>query len=180
MIREPRACASVGHLVTHNVELLLRGRALLQGIDDRTYRCPVDTVFGSTIGGHVRHNLDHYTLFLDGLSACEIDYEPRAREARIEASVEAACTAIGQVCERLHALHDGQMTRPLFLRTRGRIDPVATSVPRELDFLSSHTVHHYALVAVLCRLQDIDVDREFGVAPSTLRHRLQCRDARHG
>jgi hypothetical protein len=44
---------------------------------------------------------------------------------------------------------------------------------RELEFLLSHTVHHYAIVAILCRLQGIAVDDGFGVAPSTLRHRTE-------
>ena len=45
-----------------------------------------------------------------------------------------------------------------------------SSVLRELDFLRSHTVHHYSLIAMLLRLHEIDPGAEFGVAPSTLRH----------
>ena len=46
---------------------------------------------------------------------------------------------------------------------------------RELDFLLSHTVHHQALTAIICRLVGVEVDEEFGVAPSTLRHRERLR-----
>jgi hypothetical protein len=41
---------------------------------------------------------------------------------------------------------------------------------RELQFLLSHTVHHYALMALILRLQGFNPAAEFGVAPSTLQH----------
>ena len=44
---------------------------------------------------------------------------------------------------------------------------------RELQFLVSHTIHHYALIGVLLAAEGFDVSLEFpefGVAPSTLTH----------
>ena len=46
-----------------------------------------------------------------------------------------------------------------------------SSVKRELQFLLSHTIHHYSLVAVALRTQGFEPGAAFGVAPSTLRHR---------
>jgi hypothetical protein len=46
----------------------------------------------------------------------------------------------------------------------------ASTVARELQFLLSHTVHHYALIALILRLQGFEPGEEFGVAPSTLAH----------
>jgi hypothetical protein len=45
--------------------------------------------------------------------------------------------------------------------------PQASSLGRELHFLVSHTVHHYAIVRLLLENPDA-VDHAFGVAPSTL------------
>jgi hypothetical protein len=45
-----------------------------------------------------------------------------------------------------------------------------SSVLRELEFLQSHAVHHYSLIAALLRLHGIEPDAEFGVAPSTLKY----------
>jgi hypothetical protein len=45
----------------------------------------------------------------------------------------------------------------------------ASTVARELQFLLSHTVHHYALVALVLRLRGFEPGEEFGVAPSTLK-----------
>jgi hypothetical protein len=43
-----------------------------------------------------------------------------------------------------------------------------TSVGRELQFLVSHTVHHYAVIAAMLRPQGVEPGADFGVAPSTL------------
>jgi hypothetical protein len=44
-----------------------------------------------------------------------------------------------------------------------------SSVTRELQALLSHTVHHYALIALMLQLNGFEVPEELGVAPSTLR-----------
>jgi hypothetical protein len=49
-------------------------------------------------------------------------------------------------------------------------DLLDSSVGRELQVLSSHTIHHFALIAFTLRVLGIEVDRNFGMAPSTLRY----------
>jgi uncharacterized damage-inducible protein DinB len=63
---------------------------------------------------------------------------------------------------------------------RGALDPAArsdgsagwtaTTFGRELQYLLSHTVHHFALIGVMLRLLGVDPGSDFGVAPSTLRY----------
>ena len=45
-----------------------------------------------------------------------------------------------------------------------------SSISRELQVLSSHTVHHFALIAMTLRMHGLEVDPDFGMAPSTLRY----------
>ena len=53
-----------------------------------------------------------------------------------------------------------------------------STVRRELIFLVSHTVHHYALIAVMLRHQAVGLPADFGVAPSTLRHQRRLAASR--
>ena len=46
-----------------------------------------------------------------------------------------------------------------------------SNVKRELQYLQAHTIHHYAIISMIMRVQGIETDREFGVAPSTLSYR---------
>jgi len=53
-------------------------------------------------------------------------------------------------------------------------EPVApSSVKRELQFLVSHTLHHYALIALQLKQQDQPVQPGFGMAPSTVRFQAE-------
>jgi hypothetical protein len=45
-----------------------------------------------------------------------------------------------------------------------------SSISRELQVLSSHTVHHFALIAMTLRMHGVEMDADFGMAPSTLRY----------
>ena len=44
-----------------------------------------------------------------------------------------------------------------------------STVRRELQFLLSHTVHHFALIGMLLERFEIAVPEDFGIAPSTLK-----------
>ena len=77
---------------------------------------------------------------------------------------------------RLETLVPGAARRELLIKSDAVGESAASTVwarstvERELQVLLSHTVHHYALIAVALRLHGLEVDPEFGVAPSTLRY----------
>ena len=158
-----------------NVLILRQQITLLQDLDDATYRCDVAAMMMSSVGAHVRHNLDHYQRFFVGLDTGVVDYDARQREKVLEIDRLAALTATRSICGRLAELTQVQGAANLRVccnRDQGT-QQATSSVIRELDFLRSHTVHHYAIIAVLCRIQNVAVAQNFGVAPSTLRYRAE-------
>ncbi|RKX33783.1 MAG: hypothetical protein DRP71_09250 [Verrucomicrobia bacterium] len=162
--------------VAENISALQQGIELLVEIDDATYRKKVEIAFDGTLGGHVRHNLDHYLIFLDGLEKGVIDYESRKRDHSIESDRQCAIERSQDICSRLASLAESGRDRELRVRMEGedtndRTRWAKSSVSRELEFLLSHTIHHYALASIMCRLSGVNPSRDFGVAPSTLRHR---------
>lgn len=163
-------------LTADNLHFLAQGLDLLARLDDATYTQPVPAV-GSSVGGHFRHCLDLYDCFLDGLATGAVDYDARRRDPRIEVEREHARLVAMRLVERLRLLPADEDARPLKVSgDRGRPEATAedwclSSVARELQFLRSHTVHHYALIAVLLRLQGVDPDPDLGVAPATLAYR---------
>lgn len=142
--------------IQHNILALEQGESLLASLDDFTYRRALQVVFGSSIGTHIRHNLDHYACFLSGIETSCIDYAARRRDTPLERDRSAALVEIARLCNALMALGDpAALAGTLHVRREADIEavPVVSSIERELDFLLSHTVHHYAIVAILCRLQ---------------------------
>lgn len=159
--------------VRENIQALRQGEALLERLCDKQYTQLVQPVFQATLGAHFRHNLDHYACFLAGLDSGLVDYAARSRDPRVEQCRPTALNESRRLCEALERLQSDRQGLHLLAEAddNGRRLLTATSVERELEFLLSHTIHHYSIVAVMCRLQGVSVPPDFGVAPSTLRHR---------
>ena len=167
-------------LVDINLKWLRQALELLEEVDHRQYTESPLGLEPHKAGAHLRHVLEFYECFLEGLDSGAVDYDARRRDLSIEASRRAAAGRIRQIMHRLE-------TSPLVRRDaelRVRLedaqacsvdDPfVRSSVARELQVLSSHTIHHFALIGITLQAHGMRLDQDFGVAPSTLRHRLEA------
>jgi len=162
-------------LIEDNVLMIEQGVRLLERISADLFTSSSPSTLGASIGGHLRHNLDHYACFQRGMLRGRIDYDDRERASDIETKPAAAIQALQRAAGKMRALADENLDRSLEVRMdTGESDErpwTHSSARRELQFLLSHTVHHYALIAMVCRLYGQEVDDDFGVAPSTLKHR---------
>jgi len=167
------------HPAGQNVLYLRQGVALLRRLDDEAYRRSPGGPFRGGVGSQLRHCIDFYGCFLRGLDGGRIDYNSRDRDPRVEVDREHAERTLDQLSEALGRLDPMQVDRAV--EVRGDTDDPArpeagwsgSTVHRELQFLLSHTTHHYALIVALLAQQGFDLGAEFaefGVAPSTLRH----------
>ncbi|MDY3558767.1 DinB family protein [Gemmata sp. JC673] len=142
--------------------------------DDEYTRAPVGVV-ESSIGGHVRHALDHIAALLRGLPTGRLSYDRRDRGTDVERDRRAALEAVRRLEAELLAFEWAALPRPVALESLVSPDrPPAlalTSPERELAFVLGHTVHHNALIRVAVKLLGADVPADFGYAPSTLAHR---------
>lgn len=161
-------------LIAENISALQQALDLLPLLTEAQYRQRLAVCFNASVGGHIRHNVDHYLSFISGFASSTIDYESRIRDTRIETDRDYALNVVGSICDQLAYLPRND--RPLRIRMENTSEIEAgawgaSSARRELQFLLSHTIHHYALVAVSCRLLGVEPHPDFGVAPSTLRYR---------
>jgi uncharacterized damage-inducible protein DinB len=157
--------------IRDNVAALRQGIELLAGLSAESYARRTPACFNSSAGGHLRHVVEHYLSFLQGTETGEIDYEARARDPLIESDPRYAAAQLESIVERLERLEADRE-----VRVREECAPAETvawggsSMVRELEFLLSHTVHHYALIGVICQLGGHTLPKDFGMAPSTLRY----------
>lgn len=164
----------VNALIAANLAVLGQGAQLLARLDDAAYARVVAPLFDYGVGSHVRHCLDSFTSFLQGLESGLIDYDRRARDTRIERDRHYAQMRIAATMAALQGLMPDLSATVLQARQDSPHWTV-TSLARELQFLLSHTVHHYALVALMLRAQGIEPSQDFGVAPATLAHWQQSK-----
>ncbi len=168
--------ASTHTLAECNVRYLEQGAALLAELSDDEYGDALIPAFTQGIGPHVRHIIDHYTTFLAGVACGRVDYDARERSPLFERDRSAAIARLRELADELRLLPDGDGGRELeVIIDCGNGDdearqPTRSSVARELQFLLSHTVHHYALLAAALTLRGKEVPGGLGMAPSTLRY----------
>ncbi len=169
------------HLHLQNVALLRSGARLASRLD-RVAFGPSDGQSG--VGAHLRHCMDSYRCFLNGLDVSgdrpAIDYDARQREADAERAPSMAAAMmrdLAALIERLSAAPEMVVVVKVDTSPEAVADPGGcwqqSTVGRELQFLISHTIHHYALIAMILRRQGIDPGDDFGVAPATLAHRRE-------
>ncbi len=154
-------------LLDRVVEEFERGAKLVNGLSDEVY-LKTNTGVGS-IGAHIRHNLDFASNFLRGLEKEKINYNLRERDIKIERDRQYAVEQFHLLIQKLKNLTDEILHRKVVVCSE--IDTSNwhdSSAGRELEFLHSHTVHHYALITEKLNSSGIEVSSDFGVAPSTL------------
>ena len=144
---------------------------LLAGLDAERYGRSRPEIGSEGIGAHVRHVLEFYGCLLDGIADGRVDYDARPREERLETDPAAAAARAEQLAARLTALESDGPLRVIHDRGSDDEEDAASSIARELRFVSSHAVHHYAIVGLILRMDGDAPADDFGVAPSTLRHR---------
>lgn len=167
-------------LVLDNVAFLRQGLNFLASLSDAEYVQDYSPALSDGIGAHIRHIVDHYRCFFTGLEAGCIDYEARDRSSLVSSNRLAAIDAINSAIEQLQELSLQAHALDIYVEEQGAADGLArrrapSSVDRELQFLISHTVHHYALLAMITRLEGRELMAGFGVSPSTLRYRNTLR-----
>jgi uncharacterized damage-inducible protein DinB len=157
-------------IITCTLEVLEQGERLLRDLPDGAYtRVPPNA--GSTIGQHIRHILDHYVSLM-GAEAEVVDYDRRHRGSSIETDVAQARAQIAELLAWTQKLDEAALERPITVvcevsLCRTERAQVGSTLGRELMFLSSHMVHHQAIVAMIAQALSVPVEAGLGLAPAT-------------
>ena len=158
-------------LIATNTGLLEQAASLVRRIDDAAFSTSPEGFYPCRVGSHLRHVLEFYDCFLDGLKTLGIDYDARKRDEVLERNRRAAAAKVSSIVRRLGEASMLPEGLALDVRVEGSEANVwlRSSFGRELQVLSSHTIHHFALIALTLRLHGTEVDPNFGISPSTLR-----------
>lgn len=134
--------------------------------------------YASHSGPHLRHVIEHYEAFTQNVASYSVDYDTRARDRAPERDLALARTRIVGIQQQLSMLDTEALTEPIAVHLRGGLGGEEnfvsfSTLARELLFLASHAVHHYALIQLHCKAQGILLGDDFGKAPATVRHATQ-------
>lgn len=129
--------------------------------------------YAGPVGSHLRHVIEHLEALVFDRPEGQVDYDSRRRDPVLERSPSLARERLLALQERLRAWPQAQLSSPV--QVLGQTGPegdlrfaCGSSFGRELAFLASHTLHHFALLKSHCQQQGIAVDPNFGKAPATV------------
>jgi hypothetical protein len=163
-------------LLDTNVALLHQAASILGLIDDNTYATSPHALPPHRVGSHLRHILEFYECFFEGLDSRHIDYDARRRDCEVESSRAAASQRIHKTVRWLERCRSMDPSFELWVKVEDSNSLVPSSLARELQALSSHTIHHFALIAVTLQAFGLRVNPRFGMSPSTLRHQKEFQE----
>ena len=169
------------NLIDINIMGLQEGQRLLSLLNSDQFTEGFKPAFQSDIGTHFRHILEHYRCFFSQLNGNEFRYDIRPRDARLQTDIDYAKTTIYDLIGHLENF-DVNLFEQSFTVSESYSDAhqndcfaggVKTTLERELMFLQSHTVHHFAMIAAMTRSLGIQPDEGFGVAIPTRNYARQ-------
>jgi uncharacterized damage-inducible protein DinB len=159
-------------MLTSQLEILEQGRLYLKSVTQEDYVEVISPNFISSAGSHIRHIVDHYLALISGLDDKLIDYDKRVRGSDIELSPTLAIDKLNEISDWINNLTEAQLNTLVTLKTEvsvisQNVQKVQTSIARELVFVGSHAVHHYAMIAQISYAQTKALPHTFGIAPAT-------------
>ncbi|AMO54799.1 hypothetical protein GZ77_19500 [Endozoicomonas montiporae] len=157
----------IHHACQLNIEALTELSGLLQKLPDNYYTQPLSKYCGP-VGTQIRHVIEFYKGFLQGLELGSINYDDRPRSPLIETSSKAALDQIGMICRHLELLDDRYEALD-FQACGGHDKTLSTTsnLHRELLFLQNHTAHHKAIITLLLEPTGFELPESFGLALAT-------------
>jgi uncharacterized damage-inducible protein DinB len=161
-------------LIEDNIKMLEHGIEAIESMGNSMFSNPKPPFLQNGVGSHFRHCIDFYACFLSSVETGKINYAVRKRNRLVEIDGSLAILEIEAIIEKLRRLSPADLQKRALVVGEDSSTPLdqtgwsQSSLMRELQYLLSHTIHHFALIALTLRLQGFEPGKEFGVAPSTL------------
>lgn len=138
---------------------------------------PAAPAYGEYVGPHLRHVIEHYEALLLRDADGELDYDQRPRDGALDQSPGLAQVRLRALKQHLDGAAAYAMDQPILVRGQGGVTgefdfAMRSSIGRELVFVASHAIHHFALLRLHCQQHGIPTDPDFGRAPSTVAHAM--------
>ncbi|MFH6991687.1 DinB family protein [Flavobacterium sp. FlaQc-48] len=145
---------------------------LLDQLSDQDYSKSCQSLSNATIGEHTRHIVEVFQCLEQSYESGILNYDNRQRNKQIQTETDFAKKCIIEIKEELKSenkiIYLEQFIDGLSMR-------IQSNYYRELLYNLEHCVHHQALIKVaVLQFENIIIDENFGVAPSTIAYRKQC------
>lgn len=151
---------------------LIELKEVIIQLTDNDFVTPVNSLSNATVGEHSRHIIELYQTIIKGYDNGIINYDNRERDKSIQTVRQKAVIAIDTI---INEIEKENKTLTMEHCISGNTTFIETNYFREVLYNLEHCIHHQALIKVaILQLKYINLDANFGVAPSTIEFRKQC------
>lgn len=162
----------IASLKLANKQILSQLEMVLQQMDLASYAMPLDMLSGNTVGMHVRHVLELYLEFFEGVKSLEINYDERKRDLPLQENLLVAYKVLVKVKDQLDTLeNDSDLLVKACFNAQDNL-ALPSSVSRELAYNLEHTIHHMAIIQICIKqyFSEIVLPVNFGKAYATIQY----------
>ncbi|MDG3085941.1 DinB family protein [Vibrio hannami] len=158
--------------ISGNIEAIDQGLELFSVLSNENYVYKAKPYVDSSMGEHLRHILDLYHAVINESETGVIDYDHRRRGAHVERERMVGIKELTEIKIWLTKLSESELNRNVIILSEASISTqqvceMTSTLQRELLFVGSHTIHHFALINVIAKHLKLDTDERFGYAPAT-------------
>ncbi len=166
------------NIVEDSINVLNDLALFLKNIEDNDYKSYSDQLFNASLGQHCRHIIEFFQCLMEQQPSGKICYDLRKRNQLLENSTLACLNAIDEI---IFSMQQNKENSELTLLVSNNIDSdnqeyqiISSSYYRELAFNIEHCIHHMAIIKIGMKIIGVEINlpENFGVAPSTLRHKI--------
>lgn len=160
-------------MILHSIKTTLNELSQLLGqLSSEDYCRPCEGLSNATIGEHSRHIIEMFQCLHQHYESGIINYDQRNRDFMIQTNTAVAISSINTIIDNLEKPNK---TLHLHQKYDGEQLSIETNYDRELLYNLEHCIHHQALIKVaIIQSNSVSLDKNFGVARSTIEYRKQC------
>ncbi len=159
--------------------VLEQGLEFVESLDEEAYRRPQEELGLASIGDHYRHHLDYVGTFLRGIQEGTVDYDDRRRDVGVATCQQEARRETERLLKEISSLPSGEEPLEVVQQVVDGKPPQRwpSTVGREISFVITHGVHHFAMMAIAARALGVRPPATLGVMPSTIAYQRTIRAA---
>lgn len=164
-------------LLSFNQQVLDQAMTLLSHFGGSGLAAPAP--LAGPVGAHLRHIIEHYDALVFPACASVVDYDGRIRERALESDPKLAAARLLALRDRLSTWPASMLDMAVQVRGQAGLNgqwrfEVGSTIGRELAFVASHAIHHFAVLAAQGQTPDpmrhVTLPAHFGKAPATVAH----------
>lgn len=162
----------IASLKLANKQILSQLEMVLQQMDLAAYAKPLDILSGNTVGMHVRHVLELYLEFFEGVKSLKVNYDGRKRDLPLQENLLVAYKVLVRVKDSLDTLeNDSDLLVQACFNEQDNLR-LPSSISRELAYNLEHAIHHMAIIQICLKqyFSEIVLPANFGKAYSTIQY----------